>query len=390
MKPRILQENIVISANRTDKVIKIKLYYFKDRKSRNLSEFEAYKIREDVDEFVSLKKYDYLRTNQFVIYNPNKRTRTRQSIKIRRALAVLARQNGGFIKYDEKLNVAFTKNESFIFADRVQTDDERDYHLNKFIGLKNPKVISLIKSNICLYIDLDTKTIYNYYKKYAFPDWFRKFLKMRAVRAFSSMGFNFNTRRYTDTKWTAEQKFKHDFINPNLDIHKVYFTLARVLDSKLDSCGKGFPLSGLIYLALDIDGKCEGSHLINETGICVKCLKNSNEKLMKALKKINDIPELHLVKRLFSGTKGWHLHLEYKGKREINEAEIREIIGKINSEENLVDWFDGKEKEGIRQFDLFRIFKLPGSLDSTTACLVDEEIKRLDVNDNLSRNFQQS
>lgn len=365
-------------------MINIKIYYFKDKKSYNISEFESYKIKEDIKEFVSPKKYDYLRTNEFVIYNPNKRARTRRALKIRRAIALIAKETKCPVKFDDKMSIAFTSSNVYVFADRVQDKEEYSYYISKYANLKNPVVISLTKSRFCSYIELDNKTIYNYYKNsFVFPEWFRKFLKMRAIRAYSSMGFNFNSRRYNDTKWTAEDKFRHDFVKSGLDIYKIYFTLARVLDSKLDACGKGYPLSGLIYLALDIDGKCDGCHLIDERGICTKCIKDSNSKLIRTLKKIDTIPGLVLLKRLFSGTKGWHLHLEYEGKRELSEEKMREIIGTINSEEQLVDWFDGKEIDGVRQFDLFRIFKVANTCDATTACLVNEKIKRLDVNDKI-------
>lgn len=365
-------------------MIYIKQYFFKTKTSYNLSEFEAYKIKRTISEFVSPKKYDYLRTKKFVIYQKNKRTRTRQNLKIRRALAVLAKNNDGAIEYDENKNIAFARDATYIFADRIFSEQELEFHKNKIPELFNPIVVSLSKSLYSKYIELDNKTMYNYYKnQFAFPDWFRKFLKMRALRAFSSMGFNFNTRRYNDTKWTAEDKFRHDFVKGNLDIYKVYFTLARVLDSKLDACGKGFPLSGLMYLALDIDGKCDGLHLIDNMGICIKCLEDSNIKLDKALEKIKDITNLKIVKILFSGTKGWHLHLEFDGKREVSEKVIREIITEINKEEQLVDWFDGKEIGGIRSFDLYRIFKIPLTIDATTGCMVDENITRLDLNDHI-------
>ena len=368
----------------TLEVIDIKQYFFKTKTSFNLSEFEAYKIKQTILEFASPKKYDYLRTKKFVIYQKNKRTRTRQNLKIRRALALLAQNNGELIEYDEKQNVAFAKDTTYIFADRVVSAGELEFHKTKIPGIVNPIVISLSKSLYSKYIELDNKTIYNYYKhQFVFPEWFRKFLKMRALRAFSSMGFNFNTRRYNDTKWTAEDKFKHDFVKGSVDIYKVYFTLARVLDSKLDACGKGFPISGLMYLALDIDGKCDGLHLIDNKGICIKCLEDSNAKLEKALEKINAIPGLKVVKKLFSGTKGWHLHLELDGKREVSELILRDIIHKVNENEQLVDWFDGKEIEGIRTFDLYRIFKIPSTVDSTTGCLVDEKLIRLNLNDHI-------
>ena len=275
---------IVIHASQKGMVVKIKQYFFKTKKSYNLSEFDSYIIKESTDFFVSPKKYDYLRTPQFVIYNTNKRTRTKSNLKIRRALAIMARKTGDLVRYNEKTGLAFTRDTTYIFADAVHTDYELKYHLSKYDGLENPLVISLTKSDIAPYIQLDNRPIYEYYKlSFVFPEWFRKFLKMRALRAFSSMGFNFNTRRYNDTKWTAEEKFKHDFVKGNLDIYKVYFTLARVLDSRLDACGKGFPIAGLMYFALDVDGKCDGDHLVNSNGICVKCLEDSNLKLENQL-----------------------------------------------------------------------------------------------------------
>ena len=365
----------------------MKQYYFKDKQSYNLSEYEAFIKRDNADEFVSPKKYDYLRTREYVIYRTNKKTRSKQSIKIRRALALISKNEECLVKYDEENNIAFTKGNTYIFADRVQNEKEYDYHLSKFEGGKNPVVISLIKTYLCNYVQLDNKTIYDYYKKeFIFPKWFRSYLKMRAFRAYSSRGFDFNSRRYNDTKWTAEDKFKHDFVKSGSDIFKVYFTLARVLDSKLDSCGKGYPISGLMYLALDIDGKCDGLHLINSNGICTKCLADSNKKLVKVLKIVDGIPNIKLVKRLFSGSKGWHLHLEYNGKREVSEEILRNIIKTVNKEEELVDYFDGKEIDGVREFDLYRIFKIPGSCSADTACLVSEDIQRLGVEDVIIEN----
>ena len=365
-------------------VVQIKMYYFKDKGSYNVGEYDSFKIREEIDEFVSLKKYDYLRTSDFVIYNPNKRTRTKQNLKIRRAVSLISKETGDLVRYNEDLKIAFTKDKSYVFAEKVQSMGEYEYYLTKFSGLKNPVIISLTKSQICRYVELDTKTIYDYYKhNFVFPKWFRRFLKMRALRVYSSMGFNFNSRRYNDTKHSAEEKFRHDFVKRNMDIYKVYFTLARMLDSKLDRCGKGFPIKGLMYLVLDIDGKCDGIHLVDNRGICIKCLEDSNAKLAKTIEKIRNIPNLIIIKQLFSGTKGWHLHMEFNGKREVSEEVLRGIIKFINSEENLVDWFDGKEIDGVRQFDTSRIMKLCDSIDITTGCIVREEIKRLNLNDQI-------
>lgn len=365
-----------------------KLYIYGDKKSKHLSEFQADKIIKDVPQELQKEKgeYELLKTGKGVIYQTNRRQKTKYSFKIKRLCALLSKLHKQNILYDEKHNFIFTAGKIYVIADRVQTEEELEFHKNKIKDYAEVpsttkiEVISLTKSKLVPTFIMDTETIKDYYKKeFKFPSWFRPFLKQRAFRVMNiTNSFAFSSRRYNDTsKWTAEEKFVNDLVLKNVfgEPGKVYFTLARMLDSKLDREGNGRPLINLMLGVLDIDGECEGMHEINEFGICIKCMQLALEKESKVRKKLLESEFPYPIKTLFSGGKGLHLHLG----KEITQNEMKRMIEYLNKDEELVDWF--KDKDG--NFDSYRIFKCPATVSAETACLIDETIKRIDVQDKI-------
>ena len=360
-----------------------KIYKYGEGKAKHLSDFEADSLIKQIpkSEKKPQREYELVRTSKGVIYQTNRRQRTKYSFKIKRLCALLAKRSSQNIIYDEKTNIILINNTAVIIADRVRTEEEQEYHINK-AKEKYPsyeiEIVSLSKSNLVPSFKMDTKTIENYYKKdFKFPMWFREYLKMRSFRVMNTANsFAFSSRRYNDTsKWTAEQKLVNDLVRQNKygDPGKIYFTLARMLDSKLDRTGKGFPLKNLILLVLDVDGKCDGMHEINSQGICIKCMNEAFEKERKVKQILLESKYPLPIKTLFSGGKGLHLHFCM----ETTQDKMKEIIDFVNKDEELVDSF--LDKDG--NFDTYRIFKCPSSCSAESACLIDEGLKRLDVRD---------
>lgn len=361
-----------------------KLFIFGAKKSKHLSDFEAHNIISQIPhEFKKQpKQWEMLRTKNGVIYTTNRKQRTKHAFRIKRLCALLARKHKHNALYDEKKGLVFFDDKSYIIADQIKTKDEYDFHLKR-CSWKSPdaEIVSLTKSGLAPYLEMDAKTIREYYKTYKFPKWFKPFLKMRHFRAMDcSSRFVFSSRRYNNTsKWKAEDKFRRDMMKLK-EIGKCYYSIARMLDSKKEAEGKGIPVD-LIVPVLDVDGKCDGMHEINKQGICTKCMDDAERKLKKVEKRISEYYGFEVLKRLFSGSKGWHIYLRHK-KKEISQKELLGLIIKLNSSEDLVDNFCFT-KEGVFQWDMHRIFKVPGTIDATTACLISEKIKRIDVQDKI-------
>lgn len=358
-----------------------KIYKYGDKKSKNLSEYEAHKLINEIPEEEKKEplKYQLARTEKGAIWGTNRKQRTKYSFKIRRLCALLAQKYNQNVLYDKDKNIIYANNKSFIIADRVQSEEEKEYHLNKY-DIDNKEIISLTKSTFVPYFILDTKTIKEYYEKeFKFPDWFRPFLKHRSFRVMNIQNsFAFASRRYNDTsKWKAEDKFVNDLVRKNVfgDPGKIYFTLSRMLDSKLDRKGEGYPIENLVLLVLDVDGSCDGIHEINDKGICVKCMADAFRKEKIVKRKLLESKYPYPTKTLFSGGKGLHLHFE----KEVKKEYIKEMIDFLNEDEELIDYFNDKDGN----FDSFRIFKVPDSCSAETACLIKEEIERLQVKDKI-------
>lgn len=370
----------------------MKYFNFKNKKSKDLSEWEAYKLKSETsqEEQLPLRKYELIRTKEFVLYVLNKRTRTKYSIKINRCLALLARKHNCLIKYYEKDMAAYTEDNKnlYIFADKVRNEQELGYHRAKFVdryGAENIEIISLQKSDICPFIELDFDTIRNYYKTYKFPDWFKPYIKMRHFRICNTkLRFVFTERRLTDTsKHSADEKYRRDLLKV-ADPCKCYFSLCRFLDSKKEQKGLGYAIRDLTYFALDVDGKCKNDyHLVDQNGICVNCLIDAKIKVAKVKKRLEEYGKIKVIKELFSGGKGFHLHNEFDGKRELSQKQFLDIINFINKEEELVDTFIF-ERNGEEVWDEHRIFRTPLCVSGDSCCIVKEgEITRLPVKDEI-------
>jgi hypothetical protein len=162
-------------------------------------------------------------------------------------------------------------------------------------------------------------------------------------------------------------------------IAKVYFSLFRCLDSKLEQQGKGFMID-LGLLTFDLDVKHDGPHLINEKGLCSLCLEKMRADWEALESRLYELKIL-VDKIVFSGTKGLHIHTG----EEVHQQDFVDIIADINAEKKLVDDFT-YDYNGEKRFDMHRIFKVPGTIDSTTACIVNEnweEPDRVKVRDKI-------
>jgi len=190
----------------------------------------------------------------------------------------------------------------------------------------------------------------------------------------------FNSRRYYDSsKRSAKLKFRKDVRQAN--IAKVYYSTFRQLDPILERKGLGRPID-LVVPVIDIDA--DGNHEFceyNTQGICIHCMKEATRKLNKVLLKLKTEPK-HI---LFSGSKGWHVYLDTT---EINEKELIKIVEHINSEEELVDDFSFI-RDGEKHWDMMRIFKLPNTIDATTAMIVGKDLQRVEVNDEICEPLRQ-
>lgn len=336
--------------------------------SRTVSLYEATKLAEQLSGLNSPEEpgeYEFYRDDTCVIYNENKRSRTAQGIIKRRTAALLAQAIGKPVEL--RPEGVISDEMSYYFADRVASDDELYFHQQRARQMGLDLVLSLRGSKHAPFMSLDDRTIKKYYQSYKFPEWFKPHVGMRHFRfMLNNQRFKFQTRRYNDTsKHSADSKIVHDMRQAYCGIAKVYFSLFRCLDSKLEQQGRGHMID-LGLLTFDLDVSHEGPHQINEKGLCSVCMeemKESWEELQGRLYEVKQTCE----KVIFSGTKGLHIHTL----RELHEQDFVDIIADINYEKELVDDFTFKLGDEIR-FDRHRIFKVPGTVDSTTACVVDE------------------
>jgi|GEM_PF-7090233 len=348
--------------------------------SRTLSEFEGHRLKAQlsaVNEPLDPGEYEFYRDANCVIYNTNKRTRTAQGIVKRRAAALISAGLRRPVElYDEGLS---GEGASYYFADMVRSDEELEFHKLRAEQMGYDMVLSMRKSELTPYVVLDNHTIKKFYEKYTFPEWFKPFVGMRHFRfMLNSQRFAFQTRRYNDSsKHSADEKICHDMRNAYGGIAKVYFSLFRCLDSKLEQQGKGNMID-LGLLTFDLDVKHEGPHLIDEKGLCCLCLDKMKESWEELRSRLYELKQ-PVEKVVFSGTKGLHVH----ALKEMHQQDFVDIIADINAEKELVDDFT-YDYQGEKRFDMHRIFKVPGTIDSTTACVVDEsweEPRRVGVRD---------
>mgnify|MGYP006289353461 CR=1 FL=1 len=351
--------------------------------SRTVSVYEAHRIKEQLsalNEPCDAGEYEFYRDDTCVIYNENKRRRTAQGIVKRRAAAYLAKGCGDVVELDGE-GVRLPDGYGWYFADRVSDGAELEFHNARAEELGYDGVLVLRKSRYAPYMHIDNKAIRSYYDKFTFPDWFKPFVGMRHFRfMLNDIRFKFQTRRYNDTsKHSADSKIRHDMRQAYCGISKVYFSLFRCLDSKLEKRGQGHMID-LGMLTFDLDVSHEGPHIIDSRGLCSTCLSLMEERWEALQSRLYELKQ-PVEKVVFSGTKGLHVHTL----REVSEAEFVDILTDVNEGEELVDDFtylDGN----VTRFDRHRIFKVPWSVDSTTACIVDENWKnptRIDVADRI-------
>jgi len=329
-------------------------------------------------------KYEFMRTKDFVIYNDNRKVRGRHKIKMWRSATRLAKLTGKPVYLDTK-NYYLIANGVFMqFADTVRGMNEYNFHLEK--AQRNAKgqvndddmieVVSLSKSDLASYVKLDSEPINEYYaNEFDFPEWFKPFLKQRHVRMML-VGQRFDFAEYSYA-FNGLEKFKKDMArlkHRGEDIGKIYISLARMLSHTEEKHGEGRPID-LLLKALDVDADHhEGPHEIASNGLCKKCLKSSNNKIKVVMSMLDEKPK----KVIFSGTKGYHLHwLE-----EIHEEDMINLIADVNSVTQLVDDFCFDD-EGVRKFDMHRIFKLPNTIDATTCMKITTKLERVEVNDDI-------
>jgi hypothetical protein len=350
----------------------LKLVHFKERKTYTIGEYDLARLKGELaaDSLRPLKgPYELLRTDELVVYHDNRRTRFSRELLVRRAAALLASISGGDTKV-VGMDV-ISDSQRFHFVHSVDSRDELEY----YEGAHDAKVISLTRNTLAPYFIVDRKALDEFYRSYAFPRWFSPLVKMRHFRFQTLDGtFLFQSRRYSDSKRDPSSKLVFDMGRPG-DVAKCYVSLARMLDPRMEARGAGRPIDRVLAV-FDIDAaKDHREHIVGENGTCSLCLKDAQSKADCAL---DEFPDATV---LFSGTKGFHVHLG----REVSAVEYLEMADSLGAADAPVDDFSF-ERSGRRCLDMHRIIKVPGTVDAATGCLVAEGVRRVALADAFSSN----
>ncbi len=350
----------------------MKLVHFTERKTYTIGEYDLARVKGELaaDSQRPLKgPYELLRTDDFVVYQDNRRTRFTRELMTRRAAALLASISGGETRVCGMDVVA--GGQRFHFVPSLDNKDEMDY----YEGAHDARILTLTRTPLAPSFKADRKTLDAFYRGYAFPRWFSPLIKMRHFRFQALDGtFRFQSRRYSDSKHSPASKMLFDMGRPG-DAAKCYFSLARMLDPRMEARGAGRPIDRVLAV-FDIDAaKDHREHLVGEDGVCSLCLKDARTKADKALREFPDATVL------FSGTKGFHIHLG----REVGSAEYLAMSDALGAAGAPVDDFSF-ERSGRRCLDMHRIIKVPGTVDAATGCVVGEGVHRLTLADSFSSN----
>lgn len=363
--------------------MKMFLVDFDTGQSTNLSIFDAHKIalKSWKDEEERKTPYEFFRTSQFVIFEPNRKQKTRMEFKFARAFEVLAEKyNVTNVEYEYAgylIHIIHFPDLEVLVVPEVRTKEELEFFIYLVydkLRSKDLQVVSTTKSDHCAYMTFEKfPKIYDNLK---LPDWFRPFVKHRHFRQMNTNGsFNFQTRTYADSaKSTIEEKYRKDFYRKKQIPAKCYFSLAGMIDPIMEMEGNGRPFDRILEV-YDIDAdKDHGIH--RGPGICPDCLSS-------ARKKLDSFKEILTPRRvLFSGKKGFHVHMG----REISEKEMLASLEMIeDSARGLVDRFIFEDEYGELRFDTHRIFKVPETVDLTTGYFISENFHKIPkLGDNLN------
>ncbi|MFH0815537.1 MAG: hypothetical protein V1934_01795 [Methanobacteriota archaeon] len=350
----------------------MKLVHFRERRTYSIGEYDLARMNGELraDAKRPLKgPYELLRGDDFVVYQDNRRTRFSRELLVRRAATLLASISGNDAKM-RGMDVA-AGGHRFRFVPSLADEGELEY----YEGTHGAQVIALARTPLAPSFRLDMKALDEFYKNYRFPPFFAPFVKMRHFRFQALDGtFRFQSRRYSDSKHSPSSKLVFDLGRPG-NVAKCYVSLARMLDPRMEARGRGRPLDRMLAI-FDIDAdKDHSEHLIGADGVCSKCFKNARSKADKAL------GEFPVARLLFSGTKGFHLHLD----KEVSAAEYLATAEALNEISAIVDDFSF-ERIGTRCLDMHRIIKVPSTVDAATGCLIAEGVTRIALADSFTSN----
>jgi hypothetical protein len=350
----------------------LKLVHFRERRTYHIGEYDLARVKSELatESMRPLKgQYELLRTGDFVVYQDNRRTRFSREILARRAAALLAIESGNEVRM-RGMDIS-AGGHKFHFVPSLGDRGELEYHE----GTHDARIITFARTPFAPSFKADRRTFDEYYRGYSFPDFFSPFVKMRHFRFQAVDGtFRFQSRRYSDSKHSPSSKLVFDMGRPG-DVAKCYVSLARMLDPRMEARGQGRPFDRVMAI-FDIDAdKDHSEHRVGEDGVCSICLKNARAKADRAL------AEYPSARLLFSGTKGFHMHLD----KEVSAEEYLATTEILNANQACVDDFSF-ERNGSRRLDMHRIIKVPGTVDATTGCIVADGVSRLALADSFSSN----
>ncbi len=344
-----------------------------------------------------------------VIFQDNKKLRTRNYWYEVRGLAVLSKELG--MDFYHSLSLKFqdgqsteidgldVESESIMIELKQATINQKwiDFYdqKRKRLGLKICIICAPrfdnnlnIPPNIQVFqVLLDNSAIFNYYKEdFELPDWFEPFVPSRHVRILLGSGNWYGIKRkLTKTaKHTPTSKLKqsilHLFKQGQFPV-RLYYSLASMLIPQRDYYGKGYPQPRVIA-AFDVDSDHK-PHVIGNKGYCLKCLEEAAKKRHLLKEKLIDLG--WKVRVIHSGFKGYHVYcLDEENKLEEMElVKIQNLIEELKDEEGnpLTDNENFRSKDGT--FDLHRIFKLPNTIDAVTGLKVTSKLERIQFNDKI-------
>ncbi|MBN1801001.1 MAG: hypothetical protein JW891_05800 [Candidatus Lokiarchaeota archaeon] len=345
-----------------------------------------------------------------VIFQDNKKLRTRNYWYEVRGLAVLSKELG--LEFYHSVPMKFQDGQS-TEIDGLDVESERtmielkqttitqkwiDFYeyKRKRLGLQTCVICAPrfetnleIPPKIQVYkVRLDNGTVLKYYEEdFELPNWFEPFIPSRHVRVLLGSGNWYGIKRkLTKTaKHTPTSKIKQSilylFRQGQLPV-RIYYSLASMLIPQRDYYGRGYPQPRIIA-AFDVDSDHK-PHVIGKEGFCLKCLEEAAVKRDILTEKLVDLG--WSVRVIHSGFKGYHVYCIEEGKnlKELDVEQIQNLIIKLKDDEGvaLTDNENFRSKDG--SFDLHRIFKLPNTIDAVTGMRVINKLERIKFNDQIT------
>ncbi|MCY3412121.1 MAG: hypothetical protein INQ03_10860 [Candidatus Heimdallarchaeota archaeon] len=232
---------------------------------------------------------------------------------------------------------------------------------------------------ICYQYSPDISSLRNFYSSYSIPELFVRLVGKRHVRYLLDNGsWMPQGRRYNQTaKSTVSEKIRKDIkrVFRRAIPVKIYWSLSMMTGPLDEFKGRGYPIDRLI-LAFDIDGNHEGYHELREEPYCHLCRKSADIKLKK-VKELLDSKSIE-YEVYQSGSKGYHLYLLEEGKVKEDGVEMMEQMTTY-----LLPYVDSFLSKTTEEFDMHRIFKLPGTVDASTGIVVAKEKQQIRLKDSI-------